>query len=437
MKKAEALRDEILELVRRYGRETVKELPEGKVPVSGKVYGEDELANLVDASLKGWWTDGEYVEKFEEQLAEYIGTKYAVACNSGSSASLLAFAALTSHLIEKEKRIVPGDEVLTVSAGFPTTVNPIILYGCVPVFVEVEMGTYDVDVSELSKAVTNKTKAIFLAHTLGNPFDVDAVTGLAEEHGLWLIEDNCDALGSTYKGRMTGTFGHLATHSFYPAHHITTAEGGAVVTSDPLLDKIVRSIRDWGRDCWCKTGRDNRCGKRFTGRFGKLPIGYDHKYVYSHMGYNLKMTDLQAAIGVAQMVKLHSFTLKRKENFEYLKNGLDKYGDKLLLPEAMKESDPSWFGFPLSAVPGKVNRSDLTSFLEENGVATRPLFAGNMIKQPYYTENNIKYRVSGSLENTDYIMENTFWIGVYPGLGKKQLDHALNVFQKYFAGKKG
>ncbi|MBN2251903.1 MAG: lipopolysaccharide biosynthesis protein RfbH [Candidatus Altiarchaeota archaeon] len=426
------LRKQVLEKVREYHKATAGHLPRERVPVSGKVFDEEELVNLLDASLAGWWTDGEYVDSFEEKLSGFLGVKHAVSCNSGSSANLLAFASLSSHLLDAERRINPGDEVLTIAAGFPTTVNPTILYGCVPVFLDIEPGTYNVDVSRLAEAVTKKTKAVFMAHTLGNPFNLKEVLKVAEENDLWLIEDNCDSLGAKYDNRYTGSFGHLSTLSFYPAHHITTAEGGAILTNDPLLDRILRSLRDWGRDCWCKPGQDNTCGRRFSLKFGELPEGYDHKYVYSHVGFNLKMTDLQAAIGVAQTGKLEGFIEKRKENFTYLYERLRKHEKHLLLPKATENSEPSWFGFPLTVKDPAIKREELTQYLERNGVSTRLLFAGNVTKQPYFIDYNVKYRAVGDLACTDCVMKDTFWVGVYPALGKEQLDHMISVFDAFF-----
>lgn len=429
---AEKLKKDIFKKVKEYYQLTKKTLPKNKVPASGKVYDENELINLVDASLKGWWTDAEYVENFEKKLSNFLEVKYTIACNSGSSANLLAFASLTSHLIPEEKRIKPGDEIITTAACFPTTVNPIILYKCVPVFLDIEIGTYNIDTKLLEEAITDKTKAIFLAHTLGNPFNLKKVLEIAKKYDLWVIEDNCDALGSKYDNKYTGTFGHISTLSFYPAHHITTAEGGAVLTRDPLLSKIIRSIKDWGRDCWCKTGHDNTCGKRFKWKLGNLPFGYDHKYIYSHIGYNLKMTDLQAAIGLAQIDKLDYFIKKRKENFNYLYKGLKKFEDALILPEATENSEPSWFGFPISIKEDtRIKRKELINYLEKNGISTRLLFGGNITKQPYFINNKIKYRVVGDLKNTDFVMNNSFWVGVYPALNKEHLDYIINKFD-YF-----
>ncbi len=431
-KSEEDIKEQIFEKVREYHKLTKKTRWEKRVPVSGKVYDENELINLVDAALKGWWTDGEYVERFESKLADFLRAKYAITCNSGSSANLLAFASLTSNLLPEEKRIKSGDEVITVSECFPTTVNPIILYGAVPVFVDVEIGTYNIDTTLLENAISDKTKAIFLAHTLGNPFNLREIMKYVRKYDLWLIEDNCDALGSRYDGKYTGNFGHLSTFSFYPAHHITTAEGGAVVTADPLFNKIIRSVRDWGRDCWCKTGHDDTCGKRFGWKLGNLPSGYDHKYIYSQIGYNLKMTDLQAAIGLAQIGKLAQFIKRRKANFDHLYNGLKKFSDYLILPQATENSDPSWFGFPISTKNDAVKREKLTNYLEKNGISTRLLFGGNITKQPYFVDNKIRYKIVDDLKNTDFAMNNAFWIGVYPGIDDEMIQYVLSTFDKFF-----
>jgi len=399
------------------------------VSCSGKVYDEREMANLIDASLDFWLTTGRYASIFEEKLANFLGVRYCLLTNSGSSANLLAISSLTSTKLGKQ-RLRPGDEVITVAAGFPTTVAPIVQNRLVPVFVDVELETYNVDVEQLETAVSPKTGAIILAHTLGNPFNLDAVTEIARKHNLWLIEDNCDALGSTYKGRYTGTFGDLASLSFYPAHHITMGEGGAVLTSAPLLKRVIESFRDWGRDCWCPPGKDNTCGCRFAWRLGELPDGYDHKYTYSHLGYNLKMTDLQAAVGVAQLAKLIDFAGIRRKNFRDLYAGLRKYEDVLILPKNTENADPCWFGFPLTVRTGApFTRRQLVQYLEDRRIRTRLLFAGNIIKQPAF--QGVRYRVAGELENTDLIMERTFWIGVYPGLGQKEINYVLNVFNRF------
>ncbi|ABR55974.1 DegT/DnrJ/EryC1/StrS aminotransferase [Methanococcus aeolicus Nankai-3] len=428
---SDEIKNKILELVKEYYVKSYEKLPDNKVPVSGKVYDEKELQNLVEASLEGWWTEGKWNSLFEEKLKNFLNIDYALTVNSGSSANLIALKTLTSIKLG-DKQIKPGDEIITVAAGFPTTVNPIIEIGATPVFVDVELGTYDAKVEEIKEAVSSKTKAIFMAHTLGNPFNIKAIKEICEDHNLWLIEDNCDALGSKYDGKYTGTFGDLATLSFYPAHHITTAEGGAVLTNDPQLYQISRSIRDWGRDCWCPTGKDNTCGRRFNWQLGKLPYGYDHKYIYSEIGYNLKMTDLQASIGVAQMDKLESFTKKRKENFEYLYNKLKEFEDYFILPKATENSEPSWFGFLLTIKEGSnINRTKFMQYLNDNGIGTRLLFGGNLTKQPYFIDYRVKYRQIGDLKNTDIVMNNTFWIGVYPALEKGHLDYVYDVFKKY------
>ena len=421
---AEQIEREILALVERYYHCTRQDLPSHKVPITGKIYDQSELINLVKASLEGWWTDGKWGSLFESKLKSYVGVPFVTTVNSGSSANLIAMKALASPKLG-ERRIVPGDEVITAAAGFPTTINPILDAGAVPVFVDVELGTYNAPIRELEAAVTPKTKAIFLAHTLGNPFDLQGVKRLCEKHGLWLIEDNCDGLGSRYEGRMTGTFGDLATLSFYPAHHITTAEGGAVLTGNPQLHRIARSLRDWGRDCWCATGRDDTCGRRFTQQFGKLPAGYDHKYVFSEIGYNLKMTDLQAAIGAAQMDKLPGFVAKRKENFARLSEGLRPFEDRLVLPRATEKSDPAWFGFPLTLRDTRLDRTRFMQYLNDRGIATRLLFCGNVTKQPYFLDNAVKFRAVGDLPHTDTVMNDTFWIGVYPGLGPAQIEYMV------------
>ena len=400
------------------------------------MYDEAELENLILASLEGWWTEGKWTELFEQKIKDFLGIRFAFACNSGSSANLLAFSALRSPTL-KDRRIKKGDEVITVAAGFPTTINPIIQTGCVPVFVDIDLKTYDINVSQLEAALSDKTKAVMLAHTLGNPFNLKAVREFCDKHNLWLIEDNCDAFGSKYDSKYTGTFGDIATISFYPAHHITTAEGGIVLTDNALLSNIIRSIRDWGRHCWCPTGKDNTCKNRFKWKLGDLPEGYDHKYIYGELGYNLKMSDLHAAIGVAQMDKLESFIKKRKENFEYLYKKMKKFEQYFVLPKATENSDPSWFGFILAIrKEASINRTDFLSYLTENKIGTRLLFAGNIIKQPYFCNNKeIKYRVVGELKNTDFAMNNVFWIGVYPGITKAMLDKVVLAFEKYLASR--
>jgi CDP-6-deoxy-D-xylo-4-hexulose-3-dehydrase len=427
---AEQIEREIMALVERYYQCTRQDLPSHKVPITGKIYDQNELINLVKASLEGWWTDGKWGSLFESKLKNYIGVKFITTVNSGSSANLIAMKTLASVKLG-DRRVRPGDEVITAAAGFPTTINPILDVGAIPVFVDVELGTYNVPIRELEAAISPKTKAVFLAHTLGNPFDLQGVKRLCEKHGLWFIEDNCDGLGSRYDGRMTGTFGDLATLSFYPAHHITTAEGGAVLTDNPQLHRIARSLRDWGRDCWCATGRDDTCGKRFTQQFGQLPLGYDHKYVFSEIGYNLKITDLQAAIGVAQMDKLPGFVEKRKENFALLSDRLRPFEDDLVLPRATEKSDPAWFGFPLTLRNGRLDRTALMQFLNDRGIATRLIFCGNVTKQPYFIDNAVKFRAVGNLANTDVVMNDTFWIGVYPGLGLSQIEYMVEQFGEF------
>ncbi len=427
-------RKELLEKIRDYAKTHKHEIPANKVPVSGKVFDEEEIVNATDAILEGWWTEGKYCAEFERSIASYIGLPFATTVNSGSSANLVAFYSLTSHKLG-EKRIKKGDEVITAAAGFPTTINPIILFGAVPVFLDVELGTYNVSASDVEAAITKKTKAIFLAHTLGNPFGVEKLRKVADENDVWLIEDSCDALGSEYNGKKTGSFGHIATYSFYPAHQITTAEGGAVLTKNPMLNKIIRSMRDWGRDCWCHTGQENTCQKRFSWKLGGLPKGYDHKYIYSEIGFNLKMTDIQAAIGFAQIKKLPKFVEKRRENFNYLKNrfieeGLDQI---FVLPHAEAKANPSWFGFPLTIKNG-INREKLLEDLNKHGISTRLLFAGNIIKQPYFTNNKIDYRIFDRLENSDTVMEKTFWIGVYPALEKENLEYSVKTIKKLVFG---
>ena len=417
------LRDRILTLVTEFAEISTQEkkfIPgETPVPVSGKVLDSSDFFNLVDSSLDGWLTSGRFTEDFQRNLANYVGTRYATFVNSGSSANLVALSALTSLKLG-EKRLKPGDEVITVAMGFPTTVNPIIQNGLVPVFIDVELGTYDAIDEQLIKAIGPKTKAIMMAHTLGNPFNLDLVQELCKHHGLWLIEDSCDALGSTYRGQRTGSFGDTATVSFYPAHHITTGEGGAVFSKSPVVRKQVESFRDWGRDCYCETGHDNTCKKRFEWQLGDLPKGYDHKYIYSHIGYNLKATDMQAALGLSQLEKLDYFVKKRRENFNYLYTLLED-NPNIILPKATENSEPSWFGFPITIKKAaSVNREEVLKFLEINKIGTRLMFAGNIIKQPAYRD--IKYRVASELKNTDLILKNSFWVGVYPGLNKSMIE---------------
>lgn len=405
-----------------------------RIHYAGRVFDQEELVNLVDASLDFYLTANRYAEDFEFLFADYLGTNDAILVNSGSSANLVAVTSLTSKKLGL-KRLQPGDEVITTAAGFPTTLAPIIQNGCKPVFVDVNLGDYTANPDRILEAISPKTRAIILAHTLGVPFNLDVVMEAVEEHELWLVEDNCDALGSTYNGQLTGTFGHLASHSFYPAHHITMGEGGCVVTRDEELGRIARSIRDWGRDCYCAGGESNTCGKRFSQQFGTLPYGYDHKYVYSHIGYNLKVTDMQAAIGVAQLEKLPSFISKRKENFKSLMAILLPYEDRLILPKATPNSDPSWFAFPITVrETAGFNRNEITQFLEMNRIETRNLFSGNLLRHPAFMD--IDHRVVGELQNTDIITSSTFFIGVYPGIGKAHLDWIQEVFQRFMSGER-
>ena len=401
-----------------------------EVPVSGKVIGALELQNMVEASLDGWLTTGRFNEQFEKKLANFLGIKCLLTVNSGSSANLIAFSTLTSPKL-KERAIQKGDEVITVAASFPTTVNPIIQFGAIPVFIDVKIPTYNIDENLVEDAITNKTKAIMLAHTLGNPFNVKKIKEICDKYNLWLIEDSCDALGSKFENQNVGTFGDLATLSFYPAHHITMGEGGAVFTNSKKLERIAESFRDWGRDCYCEPGKDNTCNKRFGWQLGDLPFGYDHKYTYSHLGYNMKITDMQAACGLAQLERLEQFIINRKENFDFLYKNLKHLEEFLILPEAEKNSNPSWFGFPLSLRKNNsFNRNELIKYLNENKIGTRLLFSGNLIKQPYMKDVNFK--VQGELKNTDFVMENTFWIGLYPGLSLRHFDYSCNKIKYYF-----
>jgi CDP-6-deoxy-D-xylo-4-hexulose-3-dehydrase len=427
MGRAEQLRQDILRLVATYYVEAFSphEFVPGEtpVPVSGRVFDADDLVHLVDASLDFWLTTGRCADQFEREFARFLGVRHAILCNSGSSANLLALTALTSPKLG-ERQLKPGDEVITVAAGFPTTVNPIVQNGLVPVFLDIELGTYNVDVSHLEEAIGPRTRAIMLAHTLGNPFNLDAVLDVAQRYDLWLIEDNCDALGSRYHGRLTGAFGNLATVSFYPAHHITMGEGGCVVTNKPLLKTLLESFRDWGRDCWCDPGKENTCGKRFEWQLGDLPHGYDHKYTYSHIGYNLKLTDMQAAVGVAQLKKLPKFIATRKRNWQRLADGLKSFQEFLILPEKTPGTDPSWFGLLITVRPeAPFSRNDLVWYLESRKIGTRLLFGGNLTRQPAYRD--VPYRVVGELKNTDVAMEQTFWVGVYPGLTEPMLDYIV------------
>ena len=427
------IREKIFRLIKElYSAESVnkKFIPgKSRINYGGRVYDSKEIINLVDSSLDFWLTAGRYAREFEEKLARFLGAKYSILTNSGSSATLLAISSLTSPLL-KERRLKPGDEVITTACGFPTTLNPILQNNLVPVFIDVDAGTYNIQADKIEKAVSRKTKAIFIAHTLGNPADLDKIMKVAKKHGLWFCEDNCDSLGSKYNGKYTGTFGHVAACSFYPPHHITMGEGGAVLTSDLLLKKVIISFRDWGRDCWCETGQDNSCGRRFKQKFGDLPFGYDHKYVYSHIGYNLKVTDMQAAIGVAQLDKLSGFIAARRENFSYLYNCLKDYEDFFILPEWLKETEPSWFGFPILVKENApFSRQEIVCYLEKHKISTRMLFGGNLLRQPAY--KNIKYRKMGDLKNTDFIMNNLFWLGVYPGLNRQMLAYIQEVLGNF------
>jgi len=427
------LREAIRRLVADYHAAAFTHKPfiPGRTPVqvSGRVFDESELQYLVDSGLDFWLTTGRFAAMFKREFAAFFGLKHALLTNSGSSANLLAISALTSESLG-DRRLKPGDEVITVAAGFPTTVNPIVQHGLIPVFVDVVPGTYNIDVRQLDAALSPLTRAVMIAHALGNPFDLDAVQAFAERHHLWLIEDCCDAVGSLYKGKMVGTFGHLATVSFFPAHHITMGEGGCVLTNDDQLAKLVASFKNWGRDCWCAPGACNSCGKRFEWQMGSLPYGYDHKYIYSHVGYNLKLTDMQAAVGCAQLKKLPQFIRARKENFTTLFNGLHDLQHVLLLPQAQSQSDPSWFGFPIGVRPeAPFSRNDLVQFLESRMIATRMLFAGNLARQPAYAR--VPFRSVGSLTGTDFVMDRVFWIGVYPGLTQEMLSFMLESIHDF------
>jgi CDP-4-dehydro-6-deoxyglucose reductase, E1 len=434
MEQQDILRQKIAALVDEYAALALATKPftagVSVVPPSGKVLGASELKNMVEASLDGWLTTGRFNEAFEKRFAEFVGVPYALTTTSGSSANLLAFTALTSHKLGA-RALKLGDEVITVAAGFPTTVNPILQNGMVPVFVDVDPATYNIDPSKIAAAVSPKTKAIMIAHTLGNPFDLDAVMAVAKQHNLWVIEDCCDALGSRYKGQHVGTFGHIATCSFYPAHHITMGEGGMIFTQDRELRAIIESFRDWGRDCYCGPGCDNTCGKRFSQQLGSLPMGYDHKYTYSHLGYNLKITDMQAACALAQMDRLPDFIAARQRNFEFLKTRLQSCAEFLVLPEATPNSEPSWFGFPITLrEDAGVERVELLKYLDQYKIGTRLLFAGNLTRQPYFA--NRAYRISGELTNTDNVMNNTFWIGVYPALTEEMLGFVVDKIETFF-----
>lgn len=432
------MHDKILAMVKEYCDTYHQPKPyhEGdRIPYASRVYDHEEMCNLVDSALEFWLTSGRYVEAFEKGFCEYLGVKFCSVVNSGSSANLLAFMTLTSPLLG-ERRLRRGDEVITVAAGFPTTVSPIVNYGAVPVFVDVTIPQYNIDVTQLEAALSDKTKAVMIAHTLGNPFDLQAVKDFCDKHNLWLVEDNCDALGTRYiingEEKFTGAIGDIGTSSFYPPHHMTMGQGGAVYTNNPLLNKIMRSFRDWGRDCVCHSGEDNHCGHRFDGQYGELPKGYDHKYVYSHFGLNLNITDMQAAVGCAQLKKFPSFVERRRHNFDYLKKALEPAQDKLILPEACPNSRPSWFGFLMTCREG-IDRKKVVPYIESHGVQTRMLFAGNLIKHPCFNEMRASgqgYRIVGSLENTDRIMNDTFWIGVYPGMTDEKLGYMARVIKE-------
>lgn len=428
-----AIRQEIIQKTIEYYQakfaKTVFQPGISKVNYAGRVFDHQELVNAVEASLDFWLTEGRFSEAFAEKIAEFLGVEHVLLTNSGSSANLLAFAALTSEKLG-EKRLKPGDEVISVAAGFPATVTPITQYGLIPVFVDVDIPSYNIDTDMMRKAITPRTRCIFIAHTLGNPFNIDDVMHLAKKYDLWVIEDNCDAFGSAYKGKKTGTFGHLSTISFYPAHHITTGEGGAICTNDPQLANLVRTFRDWGRDCYCSGGENNTCGKRFSQQFGNLPLGFDHKYVYSEIGYNLKMTDIQASIGAAQIDKLPEFCVRRKENFKEWTRIFTKYPDYFILPQATKGSDPAWFAFIVTLKEGTpFTRDEITLYMNTNLIETRNLFAGNLTKQPGFM--NREWRIADHLNNTDYIMTNTFFLGTYPGLTKEMFDFSEKVIDLF------
>jgi CDP-4-dehydro-6-deoxyglucose reductase, E1 len=431
---ADTLRMQIIDLVREYYKAAFPERKfrpgESAIPYAGRIFDDEELVNLVEAGLDFWLTSGRFARQFEREFAQFFGIRHALLVNSGSSANLLALSCLTSPKVG-ERRLHPGDEVITVAVGFPTTVNPIVQCRLIPVFVDVTMPTYNVDIGQLEPALSERTKAIMLAHTLGNPFDLAAVVNFARRHNLWFIEDCCDAVGATYNGQKVGTFGDLATVSFYPAHHITMGEGGCVLTNQSLLKTLVQSFRDWGRDCRCEPGKDNTCGKRFEWQLGDLPYGYDHKYIYSHIGYNLKLTDMQAAVGVAQLKKLPAFIEARQHNFRLLYEGLRNLEEFFILPEATPGAEPSWFGFPLAVRPeAPFTRNQVVRYLESCKIATRLLFGGNIVRQPAYCDDNVRYRVVGDLKNSDSVMNQVFWIGVYPGLSSAMLEYILECFHK-------
>jgi len=400
-----------------------------RIPHAGRVYDAEDMKLLVDSCLDFWLTEGRFAKQFREEFAKFLGIKYCVLTNSGSSANLLAISALTSPEL-KERRLNPGDEIITVACAFPTTVGPIVQNNLIPVFLDIDVDTYNIQADKIEEALSKKTKAIFLAHTLGNPFNLNKILEICKKYNLWLIEDSCDALGSKYNGQHIGTFGHIATFSFYPAHHITTGEGGALVTNDFHLKKLINSFRDWGRHCWCEPGHDNTCDKRFGWQLGTLPFGYDHKFIYSHIGYNLKMTDMQAAVGVAQLKKLPNFIKSRKKNWELLFKGLKKYEDYFILPKATNNSEPSWFGFSLTVKENApFSRYEIVNYLEKNNIATRLLFCGNITRHPCF--ENVKFRIYNNLKNTDFVMNNSFWIGVYPGITFEMIDYILENFDEF------
>ena len=432
--KSEDIRKKILSLTKDYYMEKFKDdtFNPGKsyIPSAGKIFNHQELINLVDSSLDFWLTEGRYAEKFNKEFGDKLGMRFCLSTNSGSSANLIAVSALTSKELG-EKRLKEGDEVITVAAGFPTTINPIIQNNLTPVFCDIDLGTGNIKIEDLKNAISNKTKAIVLAHALGNPFNLDVIMDIKEKYNLWLIEDNCDALGSTWDGKYTGTFGEISTVSFFPPHHMTMGEGGAVLTNSPILKKIIFSFRNWGRDCWCDPGEDNTCGKRFNWKIGKLPFGYDHKYTYSHIGYNLKITDMQASIGLAQLDKLDDFHKSRRNNFKLYYEYFLKHEDKFILPKWHQKANPSWFGFPLIVKENSTfNRNEIVTYLEKNNIATRNFFAGNALRQPAYL--NSKYRQISDLKNSDIIMNNGFWIGVYPGLNVEKINYVIDIFNSFF-----
>ena len=446
--KEKILRNSVKMMAKIYWNAVYKKIKELKyIPPSGKLLGCEELENMIDASLDMWLTAGRFNNEFEKEFAKYLGVNHCITVNSGSSANYIALSALTSYKLG-DRQVKKGDEVITVAAGFPTTINPIVSLGLIPVFLDCEIGTCNIDANKIEEAITNKTKVIMLAHTMGNVYDLEKIQAICKKYNLWLIEDNCDALGARYNGKLTGTIGDIGTFSFYPAHFITMGEGGAVVTNNSLLNKIVKSYRDWGRDCWCEPGHDNTCNCRFEQQFGKLPFGYDHKYVYSHTGYNMKITDWQAAIGLAQLKKADSFIAKRRENFDLLYKKLSDLSEWLILPEIKEKANPSWFGFLITLKEGKCNftKQAMVEYLEKNGVGTRQLFAGNILRQPSFVENEIPLRINNSgvlysnklteedyknLPNTEYIMNNTFWVGVFPALGDNEISKISNVIHKF------